>query len=116
MNDKPGIRPEAPVPPDGPPPIPVSPHLLTWWFGAMALGGMGFGWYAGDHPFGHGLLAHPLVVFFAFVAAGLMSLKFLHTRPLVALISLPSLVLGGGIGVACYFLGTWFGESLSKMP
>ena len=35
------IKPD-PKPPDHPPPVPVSPHLLTWWFGLMALGGVGF--------------------------------------------------------------------------
>jgi hypothetical protein len=97
-------------------PVPVSPHLLTWWFGLMATGGVGFGLYADERPFGSGMLAHPLVVFSACVLAGLLTLRLLHARPVLQLISARCLVAGAVIAVACFFLGRWFGASLLHMP
>jgi hypothetical protein len=116
MSDNPRTSPTKPTPRDGPPPVPVSPHLLTWWFGLMALGGAGVGLYAEQRPFGNGVLAYPLVVFFAFVAAGLLTLRFLHARPLLELISGRSIAAGIAIGIVCFFIGNWFGVSLIKMP
>ena len=116
MADKPRIDPVKPERHGGPPPVPVSPHLLTWWFGLMAAGGLGFGAYADQRPFGAGLLAHPLIVFFAFVAAGLMTLRFLHERPVLQLISARCLAAGAIIGIACFFVGNWFGSNLIHMP
>jgi hypothetical protein len=106
---------DAPAPaPDGV--SPVSPHLLTWWFGLMASGGVGFGFYADEHPFGRGVLAHPLIVFAAAVLAGLLTLRFLTERPLRQLISARSLAAGAVIGAACYALGQWFGANLMHLP
>jgi hypothetical protein len=116
MSDNPRIDSAKPERPDGPPPVPVSPHLLTWWFGTVAVAGLGFGAYADQRPFGSGALAHPLVVLFAFVAAGLLTLRFLHTKPLLQLISAPSLAAGAVIGIACFFIGKWFGVNLIHMP
>jgi hypothetical protein len=114
MSDNPRVDPEKPERHEGP--VPVSPHLLTWWFGLMAVGGLGFGAYAAERPFGNGVLAYPLVVFFAVVAAGLMTLRFLHVQPLLKLISAPSLAAGAAIAVACFFIGSWFGSNLIHMP
>jgi hypothetical protein len=97
-------------------PVPVSPHLLTWWFGLMATGGVGFGLYADERPFGSGVLAHPLVVFAALVLVGVMTLRFLHARPVLQLISARSVAAGAVIAIACFFLGKWFGGSLMHMP
>ena len=97
-------------------PVAVSPHLLTWWFGLMAAGGVGFGLYADERPFGNGVLAHPLVVFAACVLAGLLTLRFLHARPVLQLISARCLAAGAVIAIACFFLGRWFGASLMHMP
>jgi hypothetical protein len=116
MPDKPHVRPVAPPPPDGPPPVPVSPRILTWWFGLMAIGGVGFGLYAEERPFGNGVLAYPLVVFFAFVAAALLTLRFLHGRPVPEIISERSLVAGCAIGIVCFLIGNWFGVNLIRMP
>jgi hypothetical protein len=99
---------------EGPPP--ASPHLLTCWFGLMATGGIAFGIGADEHPFGRGVLAHPLAVLAACMLAGLLTLRFLHARPLLQLISAWSLAAGLAIGVACYFLGWWFGANLMHMP
>jgi len=116
MSDDSRLQSSKPGRPGDPPPVPVSPHLLTWWFCLMALGGAGFGLYAEGQPFGNGVLAHPLVVFLAFVAAGLLTLRFLHARPVTALISWWCLAVGIIIGVACFFIGNWFGTSLLHMP
>jgi hypothetical protein len=116
MSDNPRIDSVKPERPDGPPPVPVSQHLLTWWFGIVAVGGLGFGAYADQRPFGNGVLAHPLVVLFAFAAAGLLTLRFLHAKPLLQLISAPSLAAGAVIGIACFFIGKWFGVNLIHMP
>lgn len=116
MSDNPRIEPVKPEVADGPPPVPVSPHLLTWWFGLMATGGVGFGFYADGRPFGNGVLGHPLVVFFAFVLAGLLTLRFLHARPVLQLISARCLAAGAIIGIACFFTGNWFGVNLINMP
>jgi hypothetical protein len=97
-------------------PVPVSPHLLTWWFGLMATAGVGFGLYADERPFGGGVLAHPLVVFAACVLAGLLTLRFLHARPVLQLISARRLAAGVVIAIACFLLGRWFGASLMHMP
>jgi hypothetical protein len=108
--------PPKPDPSDHGPVVPVSQHLLTWWFGLLATGGVGFGLYADEHPFGRGVLAHPLVVFAACVLAGLLTLRFLHDQPLLQLISARNLAAGTVIAVACYALGAWFGASLIHLP
>jgi len=115
MSDNPRLHPRSQRSGD-PPRMPVSPHLLTWWFGLMALGGVAFGLYSEERPFGRGVLAYPLVVFFAFVAAGLLTVRFLHARPLTELISPWCLAIGIAIGTACFFIGNWFGVSLLNMP
>jgi hypothetical protein len=102
--------------PDHPPPLPVSPHILTWWFSLMAIGGLGLGIFAHDRPFGDGLLGHPLIVLFAVVAAILLTLRFLHARPLGELIPRASIALGCAIAVACYVLGDWFATNLMALP
>jgi hypothetical protein len=116
MSDSPRIRATKPSRPGDPPPVPVSPHLLTWWFGLMAVGGVGFGLYAEERPFGNGVLAYPLVVFLACAAAALLTLRFLHARPIRELISERFLGVGVAIGIVCFFIGDWFGVSLLKMP
>ena len=62
------------------------------------------------------MLAHPLVVFLACVAAGLLTLRFLQPKPLLHVISAQVLAAGGVIGIACFFIGKWFGVSLIHMP
>jgi len=103
-------------PADGPPVVPVSDHILTWWFGLMALGGVGFGLVAERRPFGNGVLAYPLVVFFVCVAVVLLTLRFLHAKPVPEVISERCLVIGCGIGIACFLIGNWFGVNLDRMP
>jgi hypothetical protein len=106
----------APQSPDRPPPVPVSPHLLTGWFGLMAVGGLGFGLFADEKPFGSGVLAHPLAILFALAAAALLTLRFLHAQPLTEMISTRAIGLGCIIGVVCFFVGDWFGVNLMALP
>lgn len=82
----------------------------------MAIGGVAFGMFAERRPFGNGVLAHPLIVFFAIVAAVLLVLRFLHGRPVPELISERNLLVGCFIGVACFLIGNWFGANLMAMP
>jgi energy-converting hydrogenase Eha subunit C len=107
-------HPAKPDPLDGPAPVPA--RFLTWWFGLLAMGGVGFGLYADEHPFGSGILALPAVVFGACVAAALLTVRLLHARPLQHLISARSLAAGVVIAVVCYFLGVWFGANLMRSP
>jgi hypothetical protein len=102
--------------PDGPPEIPVSAHILTWWFGLMALGGVGFGLVAERRPFGNGVLAYPLVVFFACVAVVLLTMRLLYAKPVPQVISERYLAAGCVIGAACFLIGNWFGVNLDRMP
>jgi len=53
-----------------------------------------FGLSGDRRPFGTDVLAHPLVVFFALVAAALMVLRLAHGRPVPALIPERALVIG----------------------
>ena len=81
-------------------------RALSLWLGLTALGGMVFGMYGAQHPFGGGLVTHPLFIFCGLAVAGLLILRFAGDRPLV---SDRALIAGIVIGIACYFLGTWFG-------
>jgi hypothetical protein len=102
--------------PDEPPPLAVPPHLLTWWFAVMSVGGIVVGVFGDQFQVGKSVLGHPLVIFFAVVAGSLLTLAFIYQKPLQKLISPASLVIGCLIGLACYFLGGWFGASLAAIP
>ena len=62
-----------------------------------------------QRPFGGGLITHPLTVYCGLALAGLLILRFAGERPLV---SDRSLAAGVVLGIASYFLGTWFGTAL----
>jgi hypothetical protein len=87
----------------------VQARALSWWLGLMALGGMMFGMYGAQRPFGGGLISHPLFIFCGLAVAGVLVLRFAGDRPLV---SDRALVAGLVIGIASYSLGTWFGTAL----
>jgi hypothetical protein len=87
----------------------VQARALSWWLGLMALGGMMFGMYGAQRPFGGGLISHRLFIFCGLAAVGVLVLRFAGDRPLV---SDRALVAGLAIGIASYFLGTWFGTHL----
>jgi hypothetical protein len=108
------VVPIKPPSPDEPPPLPVSPHLLTGWFSVMALGGLVLGVIDGQ-PLGKDVFAH-LSVFFAVTAAGVLMLKLVHGRPLREVISPISLAGGCVVAIACYFVGGWFAVNLTAVP
>jgi predicted lipid-binding transport protein (Tim44 family) len=84
-------------------------RALSWWLGGMALGGMVFGMYAAQRPFGDGIIRHPLFYFCVLGGLAVLILRFAGERPLV---SDRALVAGVVIGAGAYFLGLWFGVSL----
>jgi hypothetical protein len=106
--------PVKPPPSDEPPPLPVSPHLLTGWFGVMALGGLALG-VIDRQPAGKVVFAH-LSMFFAVTAAGVLMVKLVHGRPLREVISPISLASGCVVAIACYFVGGWFAVNLTAVP
>ncbi len=84
-------------------------RALSYWLGGMALGGMVFGMYAAQRPFGDGIIKHPLFIFSALAVVALLMLRFAGDRPLV---SDRALVAGVVVGAGAYLLGVWFGVSL----
>jgi predicted lipid-binding transport protein (Tim44 family) len=84
-------------------------RALSWWLGGMALGGMVFGMYAAQRPFGDGLIKHPLFIFSVLGIVALLILRFAGDRPLV---SDRALIAGVVVGAAAYLLGVWFGVAL----
>jgi hypothetical protein len=109
LTDPTDPTPVSTAPPNPPWSPAVRARALSWWLGLMALGGMVFGMYGVQHPFGEGLIAHPLTVFCGLAVAGLLILRFAGDRPLV---SDRFLIAGVVIGIACYFLGSWFGTEM----
>ena len=77
------------------------------WFVAMGLGGFCFGLVADRRPFGDGLLAHPLVLFFLTAALGLMALRVLLRRPVPEAIPDRALVGGCIVGIALFLAGNF---------
>ena len=89
-----------------------SRRALTWWFGLMLLGGLAFGLNANRRPFGNDMLAHPLVVFFALVAVGLLLLRTGLRRPVPEILPERILIVGCIVGVIAYLAGNWFAAKI----
>ena len=100
-----------PAPPTSKQP-PASGRVLTWWFGLMSAAGVAFGAFAEDHPFGDDVLAHPLIVFFVVVAAGLLGLRVVLRRPVPEIISDRLLLVGCLVGLAAFLIGNWLAVNL----
>jgi hypothetical protein len=77
------------------------------WYGLMAAGGLGFGLLGERRPFGQDLLAHPLVVYFAIAAVGLLILRAVLARPVPELIPERTLLAGCLLGVGAFLAGNW---------
>ena len=73
----------------------------------MAAGGLAFGMIGDRRPFGSAALAHPLVVFFAVVAAALLVLRVVRARPVPEFVPERALVIGCCVGAAAFLLGNW---------
>jgi hypothetical protein len=82
-------------------------QVLAWWYGLMALVGFGFGLLGERRPFGSDVLAHPLIVFYAAVAIGLIVLRAVLQRPVPELIPERALLAGCIIGAAAYLLANF---------
>jgi len=103
---------------DPPKPTGVRPNagrMLTWWFGAMSAFGLAFGSMSEQRPFGNDVLAHPLVILFALVAAALLVLRFALRRSVPDLVSDRMLLVGCGIGILAFLIGNWFGTHLANL-
>jgi hypothetical protein len=82
-------------------------RLHVWWYALMATAGLGFGLIGERRPFGPDMLAHPLVVYFALAAAGLLILRAVLARPVPEFIPERTLLLGCLLGVAVFLAGNW---------
>jgi hypothetical protein len=78
-----------------------------WWYALMAAGGLGFGLIGERRPFGRDMLAHPLVVYFALAAAGLLVLRAVLARPVPEVIPERTLLAGCLLGAAAFLAGNW---------
>ena len=81
----------------------------------MSLSGLMFGALGERRPFGSDLIAHPIIVFFALVAAALLALRFIVGRPVPEIISDRMLVVGCFIGIAAFLSGNWFAVHLAAI-
>ena len=82
-------------------------RLLGLWYGLTAAGGFAFGLLGERRPFGQDMLAHPLVVFYVAVAAGLLIMRIVTARPVPDLISERTLVAGCLFGGGAFLAGNW---------
>jgi hypothetical protein len=87
-------------------------RVLIWWYGAMALAGLGFGFVAEGRPFGDDVLAHPLVVYFIVSGIALLVLRVALARPVTDLIPERVLVIGCFIGLALFLVGNFLAVRL----
>ena len=85
----------------------LASRAQAWWYGLMAAGGFVFGLTGDRRPFGADVLAHPIVVFFAVVAAALMALRIARARPVPELIPERALVIGCFVGGGAFLAGNW---------
>ena len=77
------------------------------WYGLMLAGGLGFGLIGERRPFGQDMLAHPLVVYFAVAAAGLLVLRAVLARPVPEVIPERTLISGCLLGAAAFLAGNF---------
>ena len=89
-----------------------STRFVGYWYGAVAVAGLGFGLLGERRPFGQDLFAHPFVVFFLLVGAGLMALRVVGQRPVPDFISERALALGCGAGIALFLVGNFIAAHL----
>ena len=77
---------------------------------------MGFGLIGERRPFGNDMLAHPLVVYFAAVAVGLLILRIVLARPVPEVIPERVLVAGCLSGAATFLVGNFISVHMMGGP
>jgi len=86
------------------------------WYGLVIAGGLAFGLIGERRPFGNDMLAHPLVVYFAAVAVGLLVLRVALARPVPEVIPERVLVAGCLSGVAAFLVGNFISAHMLAGP
>jgi len=87
-------------------------RLITAWFGAIAVAGLGFGLLGERRPFGDDVLAHPLVIFGLAVAGGLLVLRSVSRRPVPDIIPERALGQGCALGLVMFLVGNFIAAHL----
>jgi hypothetical protein len=90
----------------------VGMTVLLQWRLAMIAGGFIFGLFADRRPFGESFLAHPIVIYAAIAALGLLVLRFALRRPVPETIPERAIVVGFLLGIAAFLLGNFVGVHL----
>jgi len=90
-----------------PAPAPFHGKATGIWYGLVMTGGLGFGLIGERRPFGNDMLAHPLVVYFAAVAVGLLVLRVALARPVPEVIPERVLLAGCLSGAAAFLVGNF---------
>jgi hypothetical protein len=86
--------------------------LRSMWLGLVIAAGLGFGLIGERRPFGTDMLAHPLIVYFATVAVGLLILRVVLARPVPEVIPERVLVAGCLGGAAAFLVGNFISVSM----
>jgi hypothetical protein len=89
-----------------------SSRVAPWWYGVMALAGLGFGLFGERRPFGHDVFAHPLVVFFLVIGLALLIMRVALARPVPDVIPERALVIGCFLGLALFLAGNFISVRL----
>lgn len=85
------------------------PRAVRLWFAAAGASGFLFGLFADRRPLGDDLFAHPVFLYAACLAAGLIVLRLKAGRPVPELIPDRYLVLGCLLGLALFLAGNFAG-------
>ncbi|HZP71210.1 MAG TPA: hypothetical protein VFB29_14815 [Pseudolabrys sp.] len=90
----------------------MAQRLVAYWYGAVAAAGLGFGLLGERRPFGQDILAHPFVIYFFLVAAGLLSLRIVRQCPVPEIIPERALALGCATGIMLFLAGNFIAVHL----
>ena len=82
-------------------------RIQAVWVASMVVGGLIFGSMAVRQPFGKGLLEHPIVIYFALAALGLLVLRFTLSRPVPEVIPDRALFIGGVAGLGAFLVANF---------
>jgi hypothetical protein len=87
-------------------------HLTVYWYGAVAIAGLGFGLLGERRPFGEDILAHPVVIYFLAIAVGLLAVRVIWRRPVPEIIPESTLIRGCAAGIALFLVGNFIAAHL----